>query len=101
MKKEPMFKNPEVKVFDDKSTGLRCLTLIIIVMTVAVMFVFWMAPNGNTSSIVLAAMLQIITGAVGGIVGMVTGSRRVVRSSKQQVGNVSTTDIESIPLGKA
>lgn len=84
------------QVFDDKATGLRCLTLIVIIQTVAICFIAWKLPNGTNTAIIIAAMGNVVTGCTGGIIGVITGQRwsvkRRMASGGAVVTNVVNTD---------
>jgi hypothetical protein len=67
-------------VFDDKSTGLKCLTLIIVAILGTMAFVVYLLPTNASTNAMVLALTNIISSAVGGIVGIVTGSKWAVNN---------------------
>ncbi len=72
------------QVFDDKATGLRCLTLIVIIQTIAICFIAWKLPTNPNTGIIIAAMGNVVTGCTGGIIGVITGQRWAVGNKTPQ-----------------
>lgn len=79
------------RVFDDKSTGLKCLTFIIVAMLFAMVVMAKMLPESETTNVLILALVNIVATAVGGIVGIVTGSKWAVRQESAELGSAKTS----------
>ena len=88
---EKAIKPMKPRVFDDKNTGLKCLTFIICAMLVAMVVMAKMLPEGETTKVLILALVNIVATAVGGIVGIVTGSKWAVKQESATAGNLSST----------
>jgi hypothetical protein len=83
MTKQAQPKMQKPTVFDDKSTGLRCLTIIVVANLGTMAYLAYALPNSATTNALTLALTNIISTAVGGIVGIVTGTKWAVRQGNQ------------------